>query len=78
MAMAIPNATSLGPQNGTHPVHADQTPGDHFRSRRCFIRGSASPIGRYHHHRRHGRNLSVTVRHLLKSASSMLRKIQLP
>jgi len=76
--MAIPNATFLGPQNGTHPVRADQTLGDHFRSRCCVTRGPASPTAKYHHHRRHSRNPSATVSRLRETGSALFRNIQLP
>ena len=54
--MAIPNATFLGTKNDTHPVRADQTLVDHFRSRCCVTRDPASPTAKYHRHRRHSRN----------------------
>lgn len=76
--MTIPNATFPGPENGTHPVRADQTLGEHFRSRCCVPGDSASPIATYHHRRRHSCNPSATVPHLLKSGSALLRNIQLP
>ena len=76
--MAIPNAIILGPQNVTHPVRADQTLGEHFRSRCCVPGDSASPVATYYHRRRHSRNPSATVPHLLKSGSALLRNIQLP
>jgi hypothetical protein len=76
--MAIPIAIFLGPQNVAHPVRADQTLGEHFRSRCCVPGDSASPIATYHHRRRHSRNPSATVPHLLKSGSALLRNIQLP
>ncbi len=76
--MAIPNATFPGPENGTHPVRADPTRVDHFTSRCCVTRDPAPPIATYHHRRRHSRNPSATVPHLLKSGSALLRNVQLP
>ncbi len=76
--MAITNATFSELENGTHPLRADQTRVDQFKSRCRVTRGPASPTAKHYHHHRPSRTLPTTASPLFKNGSALVRNIQLP